>query len=103
MLSPEREYLEAREAYVRAEARLRAAKAALPSGVTPTEVSRQHSTAWIENLLQAYRDGERDSGVLALRFGRSRNWVNEVLNRELGPEVRRGVRIAREPWCPISV
>jgi hypothetical protein len=92
--SPEREYLEARDAYVRALTRLRAAKAALPPGVTPTEVSRQHSTEWVEDLLQAYRDGERDSGVLALRFGRSRDWVNYMLKINLGREVRRGSRVA---------
>jgi hypothetical protein len=92
-LSPEREYLAAREAYVRALARLRAAKAALPSGVTPSEVSRQHKTEWVEDLLRAYRDGERDGGVLARRFGRSRDWVNGVLKMNLGPELRRGSRV----------
>jgi hypothetical protein len=92
MLPTEREYLKAREAYVQALARLRAAKAALPAGVTPTEVSRRHSTEWVDDLLQAYRDGERNSGALALRFGRSRDWVNYVLKMNLGHELRRGSR-----------
>ena len=83
MTDVEREYMAAWKASERALERLQAAKARLlAANMTPTEAHRHHKTAWIDEMLQAYRAGERDTAVLAQRFKRTRNWVNCVLASE---------------------